>query len=326
MTGDILRLIHFVSFRKQFIEHAILHCNGLEMGLDWVTLHVDVSYFRSIGSREGGSRFERLLCERCVSFTTTFSGIKVWHRNRFTSLEHCLWLRLSALVDRRNAIGMLCHTKLWLGHISVVGISISLHGSLQRHSLLVVNSTDLFWESLHYSFIIILFFIQFMLINTCFGVQPVFKQVCLSIELSIDIGSLMKVSLDKCILQVCTIFSCSSNSRLISVLLDNCLMLRVNWVLQISEQVRLSDSLLFYLTLPISSCVHAGSSSMTEWSSHDTTLSILFPRFYICNLILGEYSSSVLIDVFTILLTIQSLLIVIGGWNNISGFYFINNF
>ena len=90
MTGDILRLIHFVSLRKQLIEHAILHCNGLEMGLHWVTLHVDVSYFRSIRSREGGSWFERLLCERCVSFTTTFSGIKVWHRNRFTSLEHCL--------------------------------------------------------------------------------------------------------------------------------------------------------------------------------------------------------------------------------------------
>ena len=165
-----------------------------------------------------------------------------------------------------------------------------------------------------------------MLINTCFSVQPVFKQVCLSIKLSINIGSFMKVSFDKCILQVCTIFSRSSNGWLISVLLDNCLILRVNRVLQIGEQVRLSDSLLFYLTLSVSSSIHAGSSSMTEWSSHDTTLSILFPRFYICNLILGEYSSSVLIDVFTILLTIQSLLIVIGGRNNISGFYFINNF
>ena len=159
MTGDILRLIHFVSLRKQLIKHAILHCNGLKMRFHWVTLHVNVSYFGSIGSREGRSRFERLLCERCVSFTTAFSGIKVWHRNRFTSLKHCLWLRLSALVDRRNAIGMLRHTKLRLGHIGVVGISISLHGSLQRHSLLVVNSTNLFWESLHYSFIIILFFI-----------------------------------------------------------------------------------------------------------------------------------------------------------------------
>lgn len=200
MTGDILRLIHFVSFRKELIEHAILHCNGLKMGLNWVTLHVHVSYLGPIGSGESRSRFKRLLCERCISFASTFSGIKVRHGDRFTSLKHCLRLRLSALVDRRNAICILGHTKLRLGHTSVVRINISLHGSLQRHSLLIVNSTDLLWESLHYSLIIILFFIQFMLINTCFGVQSIFEQVCLSIELSIDISSFMKVSLYKCVL------------------------------------------------------------------------------------------------------------------------------